>query len=55
MSSILLRTESASSSQIENPTVGARQLAVAEIDQAGSENTRLVAPTSALTCGTTRG
>ena len=42
MSSILLRTESASSSQIENLTVGARQLALAEIDQAGSENARVV-------------
>ncbi len=42
MSSILLRTESASSSQIENLTVGAPQLALAEIDQAGSENARAV-------------
>ncbi|KQT99560.1 Fic family protein [Sanguibacter sp. Leaf3] len=42
MSSILLRTESASSSQIENLTVGARQLALAEIDQGGSTNARTV-------------
>lgn len=38
MSSILLRTESASSSQIENLTVGARQLALAEIGQASAAN-----------------
>ncbi len=42
MSSILLRTESTSSSQIENLTVGARQLALAEIDQSTSENARVV-------------
>ena len=42
MSSVLLRTESASSSQIENLTVGARQLALAEIDQASSANTAVV-------------
>lgn len=42
MSSILLRTESASSSQIEDLTVGARQLALAEIDLATSDNARLV-------------
>jgi len=42
MSSILLRTESASSSQIENLTVGARQLALAEIGQAGSANAGVV-------------
>lgn len=42
MSSILLRTESTSSSQIENLTVGARQLALAEIEQATSDNARLV-------------
>ncbi|MDR3068371.1 MAG: Fic family protein [Cellulomonas sp.] len=42
MSSILLRTESTSSSQIENLTVGARQLALAEIDQSGSENAKVV-------------
>ena len=38
MSAILLRTESASSSQIENLTVGARQLALAEIGQSTSGN-----------------
>lgn len=38
MASILLRTESASSSQIENLTVGARQLALAEIGQASAQN-----------------
>lgn len=43
MSSILLRTESASSSQIENLTVGARQLALVEIDQSNSANARMVA------------
>ncbi|GAB3654810.1 Fic family protein [Zhihengliuella somnathii] len=43
MSSVLLRTESTSSSQIENLTVGARQLALAEIEQASSENARVVA------------
>lgn len=43
MSSILLRTESTSSSQIENLTVGARQLALAELDQATSDNARTVA------------
>lgn len=42
MSAILLRTESASSSQIENLTVGARQLALAELDESRSENARLV-------------
>nr|WP_281497078.1 Fic family protein [Ornithinimicrobium sp. F0845] len=42
MSSILLRTESTSSSQIENLTVGARQLALAELGQANSENARTV-------------
>ncbi|MFJ4230144.1 Fic family protein [Cellulosimicrobium cellulans] len=42
MSSILLRTESASSSQIENLTVGAKQLALAEIDQTTSANARTV-------------
>ncbi|GAA3632877.1 Fic family protein [Microlunatus ginsengisoli] len=36
MSAILLRTESASSSQIENLTVGARQLALAEIGHSTS-------------------
>ncbi|WP_240643922.1 Fic family protein [Antribacter gilvus] len=42
MGSILLRTESTSSSQIENLTVGARQLALAEIDQSTSENAKVV-------------
>lgn len=42
MGSILLRTESTSSSQIENLTVGARQLALAEIDQSTSGNARTV-------------
>jgi Fic family protein len=42
MSSILLRTESTSSSQIENLTVGARQLALAEINQSSSDNARVV-------------
>ena len=38
MSAVLLRTESASSSQIEQLTVGARQLALAEIGQSTSDN-----------------
>ncbi|WP_430593745.1 Fic family protein [Isoptericola sp. QY 916] len=42
MSSILLRTESASSSQIEDLTVGPRQLALAEIEQSTSANARTV-------------
>jgi Fic family protein len=42
MSSILLRTESTSSSQIENLTVGARQLALAEVDQSTSANAAVV-------------
>ena len=42
MSSILLRTESTSSSQIENLTVGARQLALAEIDEGSSANAEVV-------------
>lgn len=42
MSSILLRTESTSSSQIEQITAGARQLALAEIEQATSTNARTV-------------
>ncbi|MCL2423261.1 MAG: Fic family protein [Micrococcales bacterium] len=42
MSSVLLRTESASSSQIENLTVGPRQLALAELGQASSANAPLV-------------
>lgn len=42
MATILLRTESASSSQIENLTVGARQLALAEIGESGSSNAAAV-------------
>jgi Fic family protein len=42
MSAILLRTESASSSQIEDLTVGARQLALAELDESRSANARAV-------------
>ncbi|KAA1380758.1 Fic family protein [Aeromicrobium fastidiosum] len=42
MSTILLRTESASSSQIENLTVGARQLALAEIGVRSVRNARIV-------------
>lgn len=42
MSSVLLRTESSSSSQIEDLTVGARQLALAELDESTSANARLV-------------
>lgn len=42
MSAILLRTESASSSQIENLTAGARNLALAEIDETTSANAKLV-------------
>ncbi|MGO2820180.1 MAG: Fic family protein [Brachybacterium tyrofermentans] len=42
MSSILLRTESASSSQIEDLTVGARQLALAELEESRSANARAV-------------
>ena len=42
MSAILLRTESSSSSQIENLTAGARQLALAEIGQSTSTNASIV-------------
>lgn len=42
MSAVLLRTESTSSSQIENLTVDARQLALAELDQSTSDNARVV-------------
>lgn len=42
MSAILLRTESASSSQIENLTVSAEQLALAEIGAGTSPNSRTV-------------
>lgn len=39
---ILLRTESAASSEVENLTAGARQVALAEIGASRSENARLV-------------
>jgi Fic family protein len=42
MSAILLRTESATSSQIENLTAGARQLALAELDESKSENAQVI-------------
>lgn len=42
MSAVLLRTESASSSQIEDLTVGARQLALAELEESRSANARAV-------------
>ena len=42
MSSVLLRTESSSSSQIENLTVGARQLALFELGEATSANAGIV-------------
>lgn len=38
----LLHTESASSSEVENLTAGARQVALAEIGAAQSENARLI-------------
>ncbi len=41
--SVLLRSESAASSQIENVTVGARQLALAELGADASHNARIVA------------
>jgi len=41
--SVLMRSESASSSQIENLTVSARQLAVAELGLASSANAQMVA------------
>lgn len=43
MSAILLRTESASSSQIENLTVGARQIALAELGEHTNVNAKIVA------------
>jgi Fic family protein len=43
MQTVLLRTESASSSQLENISVGARQLAIAELGQMASRNAMLVA------------
>ena len=42
MSAILLRTESASSSQIENLTVGAREIAMAELGEHASGNAKIV-------------
>ncbi|SEE64132.1 Fic family protein [Ruania alba] len=42
ISAVLLRSESAASSQIENITVGARQLALAELGEEASANARLV-------------
>ncbi len=42
MSSVLLRTESTSSSQIENLTVGAKQLALAQVGNSSSANAALV-------------
>ncbi|WP_280338434.1 Fic family protein [Nocardia neocaledoniensis] len=42
MSSVLLRTESSASSQIENLTVGARQLAMAELGEHTNRNARIV-------------
>jgi Fic family protein len=42
MSSILLRTESSTSSQIENLTAGARQLALAELNESQSQNAKVV-------------
>ncbi len=39
---ILLRTESSSSSEVENLTAGAKQVALAEIGAARSENARLI-------------
>src|SRR5690554_3022998 len=42
MSSVLLRTESSSSSQIEQLTTTARQLALAEIDEGDKANARTV-------------
>ncbi|MBJ8341063.1 Fic family protein [Antrihabitans sp. YC3-6] len=42
MSAVLLRTESAASSQIENLTVGARQLALAELGEHSNRNARIV-------------
>ena len=42
MNAVLLRTESAASSQIEDLTVGARQLALAVLDESRSGNARAV-------------
>ncbi|WP_244930312.1 Fic family protein [Nocardioides sp. W7] len=43
LAAVLLRTESASSSQIENVTAGAKALALAVIHEGAGENARLVA------------
>ena len=43
LASVLLRTESASSSQIENVTAGAKALALATLDERSGSNARLVA------------
>lgn len=49
MSAILLRTESSTSSQIENLTAGARQIALAELNESQSQNaTMIVANVRAL-------
>lgn len=42
MSAVLLRTESSTSSQIENLTAGARQLALAELDESKSVNAKMI-------------
>jgi Fic family protein len=42
MAAILLRTESTSSSNIEQITAGAKQIALAELGESGSENANLV-------------
>ena len=49
MATILLRSESAASSQIEHITVGARQLAHAELDEKASRNATFVAANVAAT------
>jgi len=43
LAAVLLRTESASSSQIENVTAGAKALALASIDEKAGPNARMVA------------
>ena len=42
MSAVLLRTEASSSSQIENLTVGAKNLALETIDEGTSDNAAVV-------------
>lgn len=42
LSAVLLRTESASSSQIENLTSGARQIAIAALGEPAGDNARLI-------------